>query len=93
MAALTDRIKVSPDVLFNEVAGEAVLLNRATGKYFTLDEVGTRMWQLLVQHGQLEPAYQALLAEYAVEPQQLQEDLLALTDKLAANLLLFIDAA
>lgn len=89
-ANLDSTVTVAKDVLFREVAGEAVLLNLVTGKYFGLDAVGTRMWALLAEHGQIAPAYQALLAEYDVNPDQLQHDLLALVDKLSANELLQI---
>jgi hypothetical protein len=84
------KIHVPEAVLFTEMNGEAVLLNTSTGKYFTLDEVGTRMWKLLTQFGEVEPAYQALLAEYDVEAQQLENDLLALTNRLAEHALLEI---
>jgi hypothetical protein len=68
-----------------------VLLNLANGKYFTLDDIGTRVWQLLSEHKQLMAVRQSLLEEYAVEPEQLEQDLLALTDRLVANGLLQID--
>ncbi len=93
MATLADKVSVSKDVLVSEVENEAVLLNQATGKYFTLDEIGVRIWQLIVQHGQLEQVHQAMLAEYDVDPQKLGQDLLDLTDKLVANELLQIDAS
>jgi len=82
---LESAISVPEDVLFREVEGEAVLLNTATGKYFGLDEVGTRMWTLLAEHGQVQPAYRALLEEYDVAPEQLQQDLLDLVGKLVAH--------
>jgi hypothetical protein len=82
---LESTISVPEDVLFREVEGEAVLLNTASGKYFGLDEVGTRMWTLLAEHGQVEPAYRALLEEYDVAPEQLQQDLLDLVGKLVAH--------
>jgi hypothetical protein len=88
MATLESRISVGENVLFRELAGEAVLLNLATGKYYGLDEVGTRMWSLLTQHGRVEPAYQALLDEYDVTEDQLRQDLLRLVDDLAAHQLL-----
>ncbi|MEW5871918.1 MAG: PqqD family protein [Chloroflexota bacterium] len=75
-------LSIPADVLFHELAGEAVLLNLATGKYFGLDEVGTRMWQLLAEHHQTEPVVQALLQEYDVPEEQLRSDLLVLVDKL-----------
>ena len=90
MSTLESRISVPEDVLFHEVDDETVLLNLVSGKYYTLDVVGTRMWLLMTQHEQLKAAHQALLEEYQVDPQQLERDLLALIDNLAAHGLLQI---
>ena len=88
MTSLESRISVPSDVLFREVAGEAVILNLETGKYYGLDEIGTRMWTLLAEHGCLEPVYSALLEEYNVREERLQSDLLKLVDDLVAHGLL-----
>ena len=61
MASLKSKIGVPEDVLFNDVGGEAVLLNLETGQYYGLDEVGTRMWSLLAECGQVEAACRGLL--------------------------------
>jgi hypothetical protein len=88
MTTLESRISVPEDVLFRDLGGEAVLLNLKTGKYYGLDEVGTRMWSLLAQHGQVEPAYRALLDEYEVAEERLRQDLLHLINDLASQQLL-----
>lgn len=85
-------IRVPEDVLFHEVGGEAVILNVATGKYYGLDEVGTRMWCLLSEHGSLEPVVQSLLGEYDVGQERLQSDLLKLLDDLSEHGLVELDA-
>ena len=41
------RVAAAPDVLIQELAGEAVLLNLKTEQYFGLDDMGLRMWRLL----------------------------------------------
>ena len=78
-------IQIPQDVLFHELAGEAVLLNLQTGKYFGLDEIGTRMWMLLSENGSVEPVIQALLTEYDVEEEKLRHDLSDLIERLAQN--------
>jgi len=93
MATLESRISVPKDVLFRELSGEAVILNLETGKYYGLDEVGTRMWTLLAQHGHVEPAYRALLDEYDVTEERLQQDLLSLVNELVSHGLLQVDEA
>ena len=41
------KITISPEVMSQEVSGETVLLDLQSESYFGLDEVGTRIWQLL----------------------------------------------
>jgi len=93
MVTLESRVAVNRDVLFRDLGGEAVLLNLQSGKYYGLDEVGTRMWSLLVQHGKVRQAYDALLAEYDVSEERLQEDLLHFVDELVSHGLLQVDEA
>ena len=80
--SLRDSVVVEPGVLFRYVDDETVLLNVDTGLYFGLDAVGTRMWQLIVEHGTLQRVFDAVLEEYAVTPSQLEQDLLTLAREL-----------
>jgi hypothetical protein len=86
------RIRVSEDVVSRDLAGEAVLLDLATGTYFGLDEVGTRVWHLLREHGAVDGVVRALLREYDVEESRLRTDLDVLVADLQARGLVKIDA-
>ncbi len=79
------RVAIPETVLFRELEGEAVILSTDSGKYFGLNEVGTRMWTLLRQHGEVEAACRALLAEYDVPEERLREDLAHFVDTLATR--------
>lgn len=72
---LNQTIKVSPDVISQEVSGETVILDLNSENYFGLDEIGTRIWQLVEETGDLETIFQRMLEEYEVEEDQLEEDL------------------
>jgi hypothetical protein len=75
-----------PDaVVFRELDGEAVLLNLDSGQYFGLNEVGTRIWQLLAELGQPQPVLDALLKEFDVSAAELEADVLNLLLQLAAR--------
>jgi hypothetical protein len=80
---LADRVSVSPDVLFQEVGGEAVLLDLKSESYFGLDDVGMRIWQLLQEQGSLRAVFDRMLAEYDVDPARLEADLLKHVGELA----------
>ena len=72
---LNQTITLSPDVISQEVSGETVLLGLQSENYFGLDEVGTRIWQLIRETSDLQAIYQTLLAEYDVSEERLQQDL------------------
>lgn len=85
MTTLDTRVRPGSKVLFRDLGGEAVLLEPESGKYYGLNELGTRIWSLLQQHGQVDPTYRALLDEYDVPEDRLRGDLLGfvqvLTDR------------
>ena len=80
---LAQRASRSDDALFQEVAGEAVLLDLASEKYFGLDPVGTRIWNLLGEQESLQVVYDQLCAAYDADPERIASDLLALMGQLA----------
>ena len=85
MTTLASKVTIPEQVTYNEVGGEIVLLNLESGKYYGLDEIGTRMFTLLHEQGQLETVYAVLLEEYKVDAERLKNDLIKLVDELARN--------
>ena len=49
--SLDTSLVVPEDVIFRELDGEAIILNLASGIYFGLDAIGTRMWALFAAYG------------------------------------------
>jgi len=76
------------DVLVQELAGEAVLLHVTRGHYFGLNEVGRAVWDQLMTGIPVRQAYQHLLSEFDVAPEQLQQDLTSLVNDLLVQGLL-----
>jgi hypothetical protein len=89
---LRDAVGVSPDVVFRELDGEAVILNLDTGIYFGLDPIGTRIWQLIREHAALQRVFDAMCIEYDAEVATLEHDLLQLANELCAKGLLHVSA-
>lgn len=69
------RVHTSPDALFQEIGGEAVILDLASSTYFGLDGVGVRLWQLLQENSDLQAACDILLCEFDVGADQLHKDI------------------
>jgi len=78
------KVHVTPDVLFQEVGGETVLLDLESEQYFGLDAVGTRIWALIGEGASVGEMIDALLQEYEVERATLEADVAGLLAKLSA---------
>jgi coenzyme PQQ synthesis protein D (PqqD) len=75
----------TPEVLFRDLSGEGVLLNLKSGRYYGLDAVGTRIWQMLMQGRTLASTIAQLLSEYEVSREQLEADIACFIDALEAH--------
>lgn len=68
-------VKIAKDTIFQELEGEAVLLNMQTGIYFGLNSMGSRIWQLLSEHSDVQTVGSILLGEFDIREKQLQNHL------------------
>lgn len=83
---LRGSVSLSSDVLVQQLPdGEAIFLNLSTEEYFGLDVVGTSMYAALIESSSVGDAYARVRDEFAVDPEVLRRDLLALLDKLVAR--------
>ena len=80
--SLANTFVPSKDAVFRDLDGEAVILHLDSGRYFGLNTVGTRIWQLLEQDGRLTAVLDDLRAEYEAAPDVLERDLLDLVGRL-----------
>ena len=60
------------------IEDEVVILGLTSGKYFSLKDVGARVWSLLQEPVTVAELLQTIVAEYDVDRALAQEDLLAL---------------
>ena len=67
-------IKVADHVKFTVVEREAIIIDTDSGKYLGLDEVGTRILEILSETGSAERVIQTLMKEYSVSEAQLKQD-------------------
>ncbi len=79
----TDRFSISDEVLSQEVNGETVLLDLEGESYFGLNEVGTRIWQLISAEQTVVEVLDSLSDEYDASREQLENDVGELLAKLA----------
>jgi coenzyme PQQ synthesis protein D (PqqD) len=63
-----------PDVLFREIDEECVLLDLGSGTYFGLNEVGTRVWNLLREGVPEDEIVRTIADEYDNDAETIRAD-------------------
>lgn len=84
-------VRLSEQVLFQEIEGEAVLLNLKNEQYFGLNEIGTRLWHLLAENEETANLLTHLQSEYEVDEETLKNDLSVLINDLKTQGLVTVE--
>ena len=74
-------------VLVQEMSGTRVILDSVTGNYFTLDEVGSRIWSLCDGRS-ASSIVDVICDEYEAPPAVIRDDVLELLGELSRERLL-----
>ncbi len=83
MIELNLKVKPDPDVVITELENkEAVLLHLGSKNYFTLNEKGLRIWQMLSSGLTPVEISERLQEEYDVTPEKAKESVLNLIGEL-----------
>ncbi len=85
---LASRFRIPSDVLSRDLSGEMVLLHLNSGTYFSLDPIGTRVWQILQEGRPLPHVLTTLLEEFDVDEASCRADLVRLLSELCEHGLL-----
>ena len=62
--------RVDTNLLVSHLAGETVLMNTATGDYFGINAVGTKIWNLLAQPVSTDSLVESLVGTYDISIEQ-----------------------
>lgn len=88
--ALSTVVSRKVEILTSELGDELVMLDIETGFYHGLNEIGGHIWGLLQEPIAVADLYAHMLAEYEVEPEACQDELLAFLKRLHSRKLLHI---
>ncbi len=82
MTATYSKILPSSDVIVQILDNEAVLLHLKTEQYYTLDNTGLRIWQLLNEHAETEAVVADMQKEFDVNKATAKSDVERLINEL-----------
>jgi hypothetical protein len=72
----------SPDVQGTSMEGETVLLDLGTGRYYTLNRLGSVIWEHCTGHSTISDIHAVLCDRFDVAPERALDDLVALVSRL-----------
>ena len=75
---LNDKLRHSSNAAHQMVGEEAILINLITGSYYSLNDTGTMFWELLDGERTIADCARLIAAEYEVEADVVEADLLEL---------------
>lgn len=84
-------IRIPESLAASRLDDELVLLDEKTGRYFGLNPVGSRIFQLLKNLGEQEEVVAALHVEYDAPEERLRADVAAFIDTLSRRGLIAVD--
>jgi hypothetical protein len=76
------RYKAIAEALVATLSDGAVLLNLQTKRYFSLNETGTRIWEMVQQTADEETIVTTLLSEYEVDEPMARAEVRRILDEL-----------
>ena len=81
-------LRPSPDVQGTSMEGETVLLDLSTGRYYTLNRLGSVIWEHCTGHSTISDIHAVLCDRFNVAPERALDDLVALINQLVQEGLL-----
>lgn len=87
---LATTIQLDPSLLYSKIGDEIVLLTIESGKYFKVDPIGSRIWELIKEPCTIEKICSQLVEEYDVSPDQCLKETLPFLEKLREDQLILV---
>jgi hypothetical protein len=89
---LHSKVKQADDLVSCDLDGETALMSISKGNYYGMEPIGSRVWALMETTRSVSEICTMLLAEFEVEQEQCEREVLAFLNELAQeNLIKVLD--
>jgi len=88
---LNSTIDRKPEQVSTDLGGEVVILDLQSDEYFSLDGVGTRIWEMIETPTTVRAILAAILGAYDVESATAERDLLSVLGEMAKEGLIQVE--
>jgi hypothetical protein len=80
--SITMQVVRSQNQVNTNLQGDVVILNVKTGKYYGLNTVGVRIWELIENPTSVQKIHETIIEEYEVSSDQCEHDVRTLLENL-----------
>lgn len=84
-------IEQNKEVFAGEIDNETVMMHIQTGKYYGLDDIGSRIWKMAEEKIRVKEIIVKLMEEFDVDEQQCEKDVIELLNDMKANDLIRVE--
>ena len=78
------------DIVASDIDGETVMMSVEKGKYYGLDFIGSRVWELIEKPIRVSELIDALLLKYDIDRETCERDVLAFLEELQKDGILMV---
>ncbi|MFW5656028.1 MAG: lasso peptide biosynthesis PqqD family chaperone [Bacteroidota bacterium] len=79
---ISSTVQRNPDMLFNQLDGEVIMLSIENSEYYGMDAIGSRIWELMEKPIAVDVLVDSLIQEYDVEKAQCTTDVIEYLEEL-----------
>ena len=83
-------IQRNPDMVASKMDGETVMMSLGNSEYYGLNEIGSRIWDIITEKIQVDKLIELLTNEYDVAHDACEEDVMFFLDRLQEKGLLIV---
>ena len=91
MITLEQKYTISPSVLLQVVDDEVLLFDSSNGQFFTINDIGAGIWEVMQDYSTLDNVLQELKSYFDIPKEKLSSDVLAFADSLVKQGIISID--
>jgi hypothetical protein len=78
------RVRIPDTTAWQMIEDQVAMISFTNERYYRLDDVGSRMWELLAELSDVDAVAERLATEFEADPTTLSDDLHELVEQLAA---------
>ena len=86
-----NRVRLNQELLQSEIDGETIMMSIDNGKYYGLNTVASRIWEIIKEEPLFSELIDKLVEEYNIDKLQCEQDTKEFLDNLIENKLVKIE--